>query len=188
MKLLFRLQVGGQDAIAPHPLSAKRSSARRSMRLLSTPCHGRIALFTMISVLLSCLAPFEFTFAHDDVSGQLCKLENDADKAYIAHDRRFLSNLFADEFVHTNFRGGTVDKSAEMDFFTSPKLSMKSAVVDHCVARKYGRAAVVTGVNTWTDTNFNGSDLSGAYRFTRVYVHRHGRWQIVASHLSKITP
>jgi hypothetical protein len=158
------------------------------MRLPSTPRHDRIALFTMIVVLLFCLAPFEFTFARDDVSGQLCKLENDADKAYIAHDRQFLSNLFADEFVHTNFRGSTVDKSAEMDFFTSPKLTMKAAVVDHCVAHKYGRAAVVTGINTWTDAIFNGSDLSGAYRFTRVYVHRQGRWQIVASHFSKIAP
>lgn len=127
-------------------------------------------------------------FAHGDSTAQLCQLENDADKAYISHDRQFLSNLFADEFVHTNFRGGTVDKAAELDFFASPKLTMKAAVVDHCTARKYGNVAVVTGINTWTDTIFNGSDLSGAYRFTRVYVHRQRRWQIVASHFSKITP
>jgi hypothetical protein len=30
--------------------------------------------------------------------------------------------------------------------------------------------------------------LSGSYWFTRVYVRRKGRWQIVASHASKITP
>jgi hypothetical protein len=121
-----------------------------------------------------------------NVSDQLCKLENDTQKAYIGHDRQFLSNLFADEFVHANFRGSTVDKAGEIDFFTSPKLTMKAATIDQCVAREYGHAAVVTGVNTWTGTIFNGSDLSGAYRFTRVYVYRKHRWQIVASHFSKI--
>jgi hypothetical protein len=158
------------------------------MRLRPHPRHGSIALSTTILALLFGLASYNSACGQDTISDQLCKLENDADTAYIAHDRQFLSNLFADEFVHTNFRGGTVDKAGEIDFFTSPKLIMKAAAVDHCMARKYGHVAVVTGINTWTDTIFNGSDLSGAYRFTRVYVHRQHRWQIVASHFSKVTP
>jgi hypothetical protein len=157
------------------------------MRLHSNLRRDRIAFFKVVTMLF-CFASVATAFARDNVSDQLCKLENDADKAYMAHDRQFLSNLFADEFVHTNFRGGTVDKAAEIDFFMSPKLVMKAAVVDHCMARKYGHTAVVTGINTWTDTFSNGNDLGGAYRFTRVYVQRHRRWQIVASHFSKIAP
>jgi len=154
----------------------------------SESSRGRRTDFAACVILLFCCAFSGLAFAHDDVSNDLCKLENDADKSYIAHDRQFLSNLFADEFMHVNYRGGTVDKQAEIDFFTSPKLTMKAAVVDHCTARKYGQVAVVTGINTWTETIFNGNDLSGAYRFTRVYVHRQRRWQIVASHFSKMTP
>ncbi len=165
-------------------VSGKVETMKRRFR---SSC-GSIAAFAAGILLLFFLASCESAFAHDDVSDELCKLENDADKAYIAHDRHFLSNLFADEFVHTNYRGGTVDKASEIDFFTSPKLTMKAAVVDHCTARKYGRLAVVTGINNWTDTFSNGNDLSGPYRFTRVYIHRQRRWQIVASHFSKIAP
>jgi len=116
---------------------------------------------------------------------ELCRLENEAGKAYVAHDRKFLDSLFAEEFIHTNYRGGTVDKAAELDFFSSSKLTMKSAVVDNCKVHKYGHVAVVTGTNTWIETIYNGVDLSGVYRFTRVYVWRQRRWQIVASHFSK---
>ena len=128
--------------------------------------------FALYVCILCCLILSEPVFAHDDVSSELCKLENDANKGYVAHDRQFLSRLFADEFVHVNYRGGTVDKQGEIDFFASPKLTMKAAVVDHCAAHRYGNVAVVTGINTWTETSFNGNDLSGAYRFTRVYVWR----------------
>jgi Domain of unknown function (DUF4440) len=145
-----------------------------------------IPSFTMIFMFLFCFISFRPAFA-GNVSDQLCKLENDAQKAYVSHDRQFLTNLFADEFVHTNFRGGTVDKAGEIDFFTSPKLTMKAATIDQCVAREYGHAVVVTGINNWTGTIFNGNDLSGAYRFTRVYVYRKHRWQIVASQFSKVT-
>lgn len=106
------------------------------MKLRCDSCRQCITHF-IIALMLG-FALCVSAFAHDNITGQLCQLENDANKAYIAHDRQFLSNLFADEFVHTNFRGGTVDKAAELDFFTSPKLTMKAAVVDHCTARKYG--------------------------------------------------
>jgi len=143
--------------------------------------------FAIYICLVYCSILSKPIFGFDDVSSEFCKLENDANKAYIEHDRQFLSNLFADEFVHVNYRGGTVDKQGEIDFFASPKLTMKAAAVDHCTAHKYGNVALVTGINTWTETIFNGNDLSGAYRFTRVYLHRQWRWQIVASQYSKLT-
>jgi len=103
--------------------------------------------FAIYICLVYCSILSKPIFGFDDVSSEFCKLENDANKAYIAHDRQFLSNLFADEFVHVNYRGGTVDKQGEIDFFASPKLTMKAAAVDHCTAHKYGNVALVTGIN-----------------------------------------
>lgn len=102
--------------------------------------------FALYVCILCCLILSGPVFAHDDVSSELCKLENDANKGYVAHDRQFLSRLFADEFVHVNYRGSTVDKQGEIDFFASPKLTMKAAVVDHCAAHRYGNVAVVNAL------------------------------------------
>lgn len=120
------------------------------------------------------------------VEQQLCQREAEADRAYIAHDRPFLEALFADEFEHTNFKGGVANREDEITFFTSPDLSMQSATIDSCAVRTYHDVAVVTGVNTWTGALFKGADLSGSYRFTRVYVRRKKRWQVVASQFSRI--
>lgn len=120
------------------------------------------------------------------VEQQLCQREADADRAYIAHDRAFLEALFADEFEHTNFKGGVADRADEIAFFTSPDFSMQSGTIDSCAVHAYHDVAVVTGVNTWTGALFKGADLSGSYRFTRVYVKRKKRWQVVASQFSRI--
>jgi ketosteroid isomerase-like protein len=51
--------------------------------------------------------------------------------------------------------------------------------------RVFGDAAVVTGSNTEKST-YNGEDTSGHYRWTDVFVKRDGRWQAVATHVSKL--
>jgi|SRR5579863_3245735 len=150
----------------------------------------RKCLLTVLSaILLFGLSSFPVHASDTQTqAARICQLEKDSDQAYIAHDRTFLTSLFADEFQHTNFRGGVVDKNTEVDFFTSPDFNMKAATIDSCAAHIYQRVAVVTGINTWTEAIYKGHDLSASYRFTRVYVRRKGRWQVVASHFSKITP
>jgi len=122
------------------------------------------------------------------VSAEICKLEEDTDRAVIAHDREFLTALFADEYQHINFFGSVAGKDAEVTFFTSSEFKLKDAGLTDCATHVYQDVAVATGVNTWTGATYRGRDLSGSYRFTRVYVRRNGSWQVVASHASKISP
>jgi hypothetical protein len=116
------------------------------------------------------------------ISDTLCRREADADRAIMTRDRPFLTDLYADEFQHVNYIGGLADKKDEIDFFTSPNVTIGEARIDSCAARRYGDVAVATGLNIWT----RAGTLSGRYRFTRVYVYRDGRWQIVASQYSKL--
>jgi ketosteroid isomerase-like protein len=51
----------------------------------------------------------------------------------------------------------------------------------------HGSTAVVTGLNTLeSSATASGKHISGAYRFTDVFVKRHGRWQVVASQLTRV--
>jgi ketosteroid isomerase-like protein len=124
--------------------------------------------------------------AQTSVSDTLCQREADANRAIMNRDRSFLTQLYADEFQHVNYIGGLADKKDEIDFFTSPNVSIGDARIDSCTARRYGDVAVATGLTIWTHAVTKSSDLSGSYRFTRVYVYRDNRWQVVASQYSKL--
>lgn len=137
--------------------------------------------------LLPCALPAWGSARQDRVSAEICKLESDTDNAAMVHDEKFLAALFADEYQHTNFLGGVTDKKAELGFFTSPRFVLKKAEIDGCTVHVYGRdVAVATGTNNWAEASYEGTDISGRYRFTTIYVHRQGRWQIVAGHASMI--
>ncbi len=141
-----------------------------------------------VAMLVSCPCRARSSERQNRITTEICKLENDADRAVIAHDRGFLTALFADEYQHANFFGSVADKNAEVDFFASADFTLKSATIANCTVHVYQDVAVATGVNIWTEASYKGRSLSGSYRFTRVYVRRKGRWQIVASHASKIMP
>jgi ketosteroid isomerase-like protein len=140
------------------------------------------------AMLMSCPYRAWSSEGPSSITTEICKLESDVNQAVVAHDGGLLTSLFADEYQHTNFFGSVADKKAEVDFFTSTDFAIKSANITDCAVHVYQDVAVATGVNTWTDASYRGRNLSGSYRFTRVYVRRKGHWQIVASHASKITP
>lgn len=50
----------------------------------------------------------------------------------------------------------------------------------------YGDAAVVTGKASLRNAKYKGKDISGDYLFTDTWVRKGGRWQVVASHDSKV--
>ena len=51
--------------------------------------------------------------------------------------------------------------------------------------RVYGDTAVLTG-RTTQKGQFNGKDISGQTRFTRVYLQQRGKWQAVAFQATRI--
>ncbi len=140
----------------------------------------------MTAMFLRSSAPAMSSDRQCRIKDEVCRLESDFDRAIIARDDKFLADLLADEYQHTNFIGGTTDKKAELAFFASPDFVLKKASIDSCDVRVYHDIAIATGVNIWTQVTYRTRDLSGLYRFTTVYRLRKGRWQIVVSHASKI--
>jgi len=53
--------------------------------------------------------------------------------------------------------------------------------------RRYGDTAVVTGTSVQAAVS-DGQPWEGRFRFTRVWVLRDGRWQMVTSHSSRLAP
>jgi non-heme chloroperoxidase len=134
----------------------------------------------------SALTTFLATENRGASAADVCQIENDVDAAVVNRDRDALSHAFADEYEHIDFRGGTTPRAGELTFLTAGELIVKGASTDGCRVQFLGDLAIATGITNWTGATYRGVDLSGSYRFSRVYAMRSGHWQIVESHASKI--
>jgi ketosteroid isomerase-like protein len=119
------------------------------------------------------------------IEKELLKLENDWATAWQKKDAVFLQKLCTEEYLATDAEGVTYTKAQDLANVASPGTSVTSFALSDMKVHVYGDTAVVTGMNTVKQT-FKGKDMSGAFRFTDVFVKRDGRWQVVATQGTKV--
>lgn len=105
--------------------------------------------------------------------------------AEVKGDMEFLDRFIADDWVSTDPAGNVWNKSQFLGGLKSGAGAVLSFKLDNMKARIYGDAAVVTGRMTAKQT-FQGQDISGQYQCTDTLIKKDGRWQCVATHLSRI--
>ena len=105
-------------------------------------------------------------------------------QALMRRDEATVGSILAEDYLLTTSRGELVDKSQAMSDLRSADLAVESCEIDGLNVRVYGDAAVVAGRSSVAG-RLGDQDLSSRYRYTRVYVYRQNRWQIVAAHLSR---
>src|SRR5690349_5255560 len=116
---------------------------------------------------------------------QLIDAENAWSQAYMSSDVSALDKLFASEYLLTDNDGVTFTRDQDMGSVRAGEFKMTSFKLGDLKVHVYGDFATVTGVNDFVGT-YKGKDASCRCRFTDVFVKRDGRWQAVASHVSKI--
>jgi uncharacterized protein (TIGR02246 family) len=100
-------------------------------------------------------------------------------------DTATLDRIWADDFTFTNSSGEVQTKAQRMAEIKSGELKFESLSRDDVQVRVYGDAAVVTSRGTVKGQR-RGQDISGQSRGTSVYVKKQGRWQVVATHVTRI--
>lgn len=96
-----------------------------------------------------------------------------------------LDKLLADDWLLTHSDGRVQDKKDYLQELSSRARSNQAIENEDVSVRHYGQTAVVTGTSVQAGTS-NGVPWSGRFRYTRVWILREGRWQMVASHSSRI--
>jgi uncharacterized protein (TIGR02246 family) len=142
-----------------------------------------------VSVLLSAVAASALRAAQPaGAEAELRGLEEQLARAWVEKDRSFIEGLLAPDWSVTDGAGQVLTKDQVLtQTFAASERSIDTMTIDDVRVRLFGSTAVVTG-RTRATGSYRGQTGSVVLRFTDVFVQRDGRWQIVASHGSTVTP
>jgi len=115
----------------------------------------------------------------------LIKLEKAWGEAYVNRDLAALDRLEADGLVHTDFDGNIYTKREDIEEVKTGVLVVTSLVQDDIKIHVYGDAAVVT-YRSIEKGRYRGEDYRAQFRYTDTWIKKAGRWQVAATHWSKI--
>jgi ketosteroid isomerase-like protein len=119
------------------------------------------------------------------VHKQIEALEMQWRQAQVDNNITVISSLLADDYVGISANGTIEDKSQAIAQRKAGTIRITQLDLDDLKVRLYGDTAVVTSKAELQGVN-GQSDISGKYRYTRVYNRRLGQWKIVSFEASRI--
>ena len=124
----------------------------------------------------------------ENATEELKQLERDWVKASVQRDREWLQQFLADEFISTHPTSGILkDKTREIAETVDPKMAVESMKLGDMNVRLLGDVAIVTGRSSEIGGGNHLKDTDRSYLFTDTFIRRDGRWQLLASHSSRIS-
>ena len=121
--------------------------------------------------------------ANADSANALKQLDQERIQAQVGADAAALDRLYAEDFIGIGPSGTVRTKAQVIADFTSGSLRFQSITTDEVRWRVYGDTAVETGRSIMIGQD-RSKAVPGDNRFTRVWVKRQHRWQLVANHYS----
>jgi len=113
------------------------------------------------------------------------KVETEWGDAMTKRDIAALDRILGDDHSVITKDGSILTKAQEIENYKSEASSNELFDLEPMKVRVFGDTAVVTGGHREKSYNF-GKDTSGHYRWTDIFVKRSGRWQAVASELTRV--
>ncbi|HWG20232.1 MAG TPA: nuclear transport factor 2 family protein [Terracidiphilus sp.] len=118
---------------------------------------------------------------------EIDQLEQTWRDAVLHRNVQVMDNLLADDYIAITANGTLQSKQQTLDNLKSGALRFASIEFSDRKVRFYGQTALVTSRAEVNGSTGDG-ELSGSYRYTRVYVRDgHGGWKIVSFEASRIS-
>jgi ketosteroid isomerase-like protein len=117
---------------------------------------------------------------------EIDQLEEAWRQAVLKGNTAAMSNLLADDYMAITASGTLQTKEQALESLRAGHLHFTTLDISDRKVRFYGTTALVTSVADVQGTTSEG-DVSGSYRYTRVYVRNAtGAWKIVSFEFNKI--
>lgn len=120
-----------------------------------------------------------------EIHKQIEVLEQQWRDAIINNNVVQMDHLLADDYIGITSNGTVETKTQALDQRRAGTVRITRLDITDTHVRVYGDTAVVTSQALVEGTN-GASDISGQYRYTRVYAHRLGQWKIVSFEASRV--
>lgn len=150
---------------------------------------GRGVLFgALCALVFFCVSPgTAWALPHRDhsIRKQIEALELQWRDAEVNNNVSEMGKLLADDYIGISANGTVETKSETLDARRAGTLKIQSLNITDLKIRIYGDTAVVTSKAALVGEN-GQSNISGNYRYTRVYTKRLGRWKIVSFEASRM--
>jgi ketosteroid isomerase-like protein len=145
-------------------------------------------LSSAVVIVLAFAAPALAQTATSKAEQEIRAAERQWNEARVKADVAALDRLLADGWTVTH-GGGTMDTKAQYlaDLKSGDRKFSADVKEDEITVRIYGDTAVAAGLSD-SKVTFKGQVQGGPLRFTRVYVKRDGRWQMIVSHATSRKP
>jgi ketosteroid isomerase-like protein len=124
--------------------------------------------------------------ANHELHKEIEALEMQWRQAQLSNDVGAMDRLLADDYIGISASGTIETKAEALALRRAGTLHITTLDLNDLKVRVYGDTAVVTSRADLEGTN-GTSNISGKYRYTRVYNRRFGQWKIVsfeASHMN----
>lgn len=112
-------------------------------------------------------------------------LEQEWRQAVVTNNVSEMDHLLADDYIGISSNGTIETKAQALALRRAGTVRISKLDISDVHVRVYGDTAVVTSQADLVGTN-GASDISGQYRYTRVYNRRMGQWKIVSFEASRM--
>ena len=117
---------------------------------------------------------------------EIDQLEDKWRQAILRSDTAAMQNLLADDYLAITSSGTLQTKDQTLDNLRAGRVHFTTLDITDRKVRFYGATALVTSVADVQGTTADG-EVSGSYRYTRVYVRDpQGAWKVVSFEVSRI--
>jgi ketosteroid isomerase-like protein len=165
----------------------KTFSELSSASIGSWPLAGRLVAMALMLALGSSLlhAGQNKVNKHED-RNEIFQLEEVWRNAMLKGDTTAMASLLADDYIAITSAGTLQTKDEAINNLRVHRVHLTTLDVSERKVRFYGKTALVTSVANVQGTTPDG-DVSGSYRYTRVYVRdAQDNWKIVSFEASRM--
>jgi ketosteroid isomerase-like protein len=158
------------------------------------PCRAMnraliIAISLTLALLLAGCRKDRAAAKHAIAEQEIRQLEQQWADAELKRDTAFFERVMTDSYLYTA-PSNIVMTKAELLASSKPlppDVTSVSANLDDLKVRIYGDTAIVTGI-VMQRLQFPQGNVSGKYRYTKVYVKQNGSWQAAAMQAAVTAP
>lgn len=186
-RAIDRQTIAGILSDTPMSGADKTFSEPSSASIGSRPLAGRLVAMALVLALGSSLlhAGQNKINKHED-RNEIFQLEEVWRNAMLKGDTTAMASLLADDYIAITSLGTLQTKDEAINNLRTHRVHLTTLDVSERKVRFYGKTALVTSVANVQGSTPDG-DVSGSYRYTRVYVRdAQDKWQIVSFEASRM--